>query len=139
MGCRYDHIAVDWLPPHCIDDELTSEFDGAGPNGTWPYFKLEGVSLLGASYVPIEANEIEKLAREGRDYYATRSWHVAHCMFTWRKQFRSRFSDGSMEPWNNKEGHIKHCSMYIMDMLQKGQRLDEVDTFIPGKARHDGD
>lgn len=139
MGCRYDHIAVDWLPPHCIDDELATEFDGAGPNGTWSYFKLNGISLSGSSYVPINAHEIDDLAKEGIDYYATREWHIAHCMFIWRKQFRSMSRGRSMEPWNNKEGHIKHCSTYIMDALKKGQSLDEVDTFIPGNARHDGE
>jgi hypothetical protein len=36
MGCRYDHLAVDWLPQSCIDDELVKEFDrsGPGPDGT---------------------------------------------------------------------------------------------------------
>jgi hypothetical protein len=39
LGCKYDSLAVAWLPPHCRDDELTAEFEaqGTGPNGSWTY------------------------------------------------------------------------------------------------------
>lgn len=42
MSCRYDHIAVDWLPDPCIDKDLVVEFDasGSGADGSWPYFEL---------------------------------------------------------------------------------------------------
>ncbi|KAH8803617.1 hypothetical protein F5884DRAFT_683144, partial [Xylogone sp. PMI_703] len=133
MGCRYDHIAVDWLPNDCIDDELTAEFDRAGPglNGSWNYYtKLHGGHLINNS-------EIDDYAITATDYFATREWHIAHCIFTWRKQFRSRSTGKIIEPWNEKEEHIKHCGSYIMRAIKHKQDLDEVDTHIYGKARHD--
>ena len=35
-GCRFDGLAMVWLPEHCRDDELAEEFNtmGDGPNGT---------------------------------------------------------------------------------------------------------
>ena len=83
IGC-HDHLAVDWLPQNCIDDELVKEFDRSGPepDGTWPYFETEIYSPLGISFIPINATEIDTFAIEGRDYYATKEWHILHCMFT---------------------------------------------------------
>jgi len=138
MGCRYDHLAVDWLPQSCIDDELVKEFDrsGPGPDGTWPYFEKEILSPSDVSFIPINATEIDTFASEGRDYYATKEWHILHYMFTWRKQFRAGFSGKSVEPWNNKEDHIMHCSNYVLGAIRMNRRLDDIETIILGADRH---
>jgi hypothetical protein len=132
MGCRYDHLAVDWLPDHCIDEELTIEFDqaGPGPNGSWLYFKHR----YGRD--AISDDEIDDYAKKGTNYFTTREWHIAHCIFTWRKQFRSRSTGKMIESWNENEGHIKHCGKYFMDAIRFKKDLDEIETLIPGRARH---
>ena len=40
-GCKYDEMGATWLPDVCRDDELTAEFNraGPGPNGQWPYWR----------------------------------------------------------------------------------------------------
>lgn len=77
MGCRYDHLAVDWLPDHCIDDELTTGFDHAGPghNGSWHYWTLRRFGE------PVSPEEIDNYAETATDYWATREWHIQHCIF----------------------------------------------------------
>jgi hypothetical protein len=135
MGCIYDHIAVDWLPSHCHDADLVAEFDTSGPgtNGTWPYYRVESQGILGRNFTPIEGHletTIDTLAQRGENYWATTEWHVAHCLFTWRKQMKFLSQDMKghlMEPWNAKEAHAKHCSEYIWNVIT---------TFIPGNARH---
>lgn len=144
MGCIYDHIAVDWLPSHCHDADLVAEFDASGPgmNGTWPYYRIDSQGILGPNFVPLKddpAANIDTLAQRGENYWATTEWHIAHCLFTWRKQMK--FLDQNMEgrlvePWNAKEAHAKHCSEYIWKVIRNGQSLDEIDTFIPGNERH---
>ncbi|KAI0116560.1 hypothetical protein F4776DRAFT_656243 [Hypoxylon sp. NC0597] len=39
-GCIFTPLAIAWLPPHCIDMELSDKFDkeGPGPNGEWDYW-----------------------------------------------------------------------------------------------------
>ncbi|KAI1417351.1 hypothetical protein F5Y13DRAFT_177208 [Hypoxylon sp. FL1857] len=39
-GCIFTPLAIAWLPPHCVDMELSNEFDkqGPGPNGEWDYW-----------------------------------------------------------------------------------------------------
>ncbi|KUJ15562.1 uncharacterized protein LY89DRAFT_558015, partial [Mollisia scopiformis] len=110
MGCKYDHIAVDWLPNNCIDAALTAEFvtAGPGPGGAWDYFSdYAGLQRMNES-------EVEIYARNGKDYFVTRQWHIAHCSFVWRKQWRSKFTSTLIEPWNDKEEHIEHCNEYFM-------------------------
>jgi hypothetical protein len=140
MGCHYDHLAVDWLPDSCIDKDLTVEFDASGPgaDGAWPYFDVGNSTEAGNSpgFVPINNTEIDGFAKAGKWYFATREWHILHCMFTWRKQFRARFDASSVEPWNNHEEHIHHCSDYIMQTVRWGLSKDVVDTTILGVDRH---
>jgi hypothetical protein len=133
IGCRYDHLAVDWLPDHCIDKELTAEFDraGPGPNGSWPYFSdAEGSGI-------VNEDEIDSYASAGIDYFTVREWHVAHCIFTWRKQFRSKFTGTTIEPWSSSEEHIKHCGKALRGAIAAKKGLRVISTIIPGKNRHD--
>jgi hypothetical protein len=132
MGCLYDHLAVDWLPVHCIDAELTAEFDrsGPGPNGSWLYFNDRKGSDI------ISDREIDNYAVAATSYYTTREWHIAHCIFTWRKEFRSRSTGKILEPWNESEEHIMHCGMYFLDSIRFKKELSEIETLIPGKSRH---
>lgn len=131
MGCIFDHLAVDWLPEECIDAEMTAEFVRSGPNpdGSWTFY-------ADWDRVPesrLTSRQMEEYAKTGKDYYATKGWHVAHCMFTLRKQFRARTIGTVLEPWNDKEDHVMHCLEYIMDNTTS---FDEIETKIPGWDRH---
>ncbi|KAH8662484.1 hypothetical protein BX600DRAFT_437876 [Xylariales sp. PMI_506] len=138
-GCRWDTLAVDWLPQHCIDDELTQEFDIAGPgeNGQWPYFFFDADD----GFKPINSTlELREAAVAGVDYWATREWHAAHCLFTWRKGFRfgtSQDNRKTLEPWNNHEEHVEHCVTYILNALRdKRSYMFDTDTVVHTRSRH---
>lgn len=78
-GCKYDSMGAAWLPDYCRDDDLTSTFARAGtePDGSWPYY----ADANGTQRVSVEG-----IAAMGRgNFYATRYWHVAHCLFYWEK------------------------------------------------------
>jgi hypothetical protein len=42
-------------------------------------------------------------------------WHTIHCIFYWRKQFRTRFNGKIVEPSSDSEGHIKHCGQIFQN------------------------
>lgn len=130
MGCRYDHLAVDWLPEHCIDDMLSTEFEHAGPenNGSWPYWTTQYDGEF------INTEDVNSYAENAIDYWATREWHIQHCIFTWRKQFRAQTLGTTIEPWNNNEEHITHCGKYLLKTV--GASRSNVDTLILGQNRH---
>jgi hypothetical protein len=116
LGCKFDSLSVSWLPKHCRDDELTAEFDrsGPGPNGEWSYW-----ADLNATQ-PITVEEASMLAGNPPSraaFYSTYGWHVAHCAFFWRKEFRQRAKGLMFEKRHDKESHIQHCYTWFMKEL----------------------
>jgi hypothetical protein len=113
-GCKFDSLATAWLPDHCRDDELTAEFQtaGDGRNGTWPYWAdVDHKVELSLEQVAALADDPHGIVHTGPEY------HKVHCIFYWRKQFRSRTKlKGKMivEPMIDNEGHIKHCGKVIL-------------------------
>ncbi|KAH9900071.1 hypothetical protein F4778DRAFT_154258 [Xylariomycetidae sp. FL2044] len=105
-GCIFTPLAIAWLPPHCVDVDLAAEFDrqGPGPDGAWDYWS--------------DVNQTRRLSREevgmladkdGGVFYATQDWHVVHCVYTWMKHYRSRWTGVTIERRSNGLDHIGHC------------------------------
>ncbi|RAK97888.1 uncharacterized protein BO80DRAFT_326788, partial [Aspergillus ibericus CBS 121593] len=106
LGCKYDTIAAAWLPPYCIDADLTAEFDlaGDGPGGRWHYWIDSNHT---AEY---SLEEVGMLAdRPGSFFWTTPRWHFMHCLFYWRKQQRAKFTGVVIERRYDTERHVKHC------------------------------
>lgn len=105
MGCKFDSLASAWLQPACIDEELTYEFDhaGPGPNGEWYYYtNMDQTDTF-------TLDEVANLAESGISYWNTQAWHLAHCTFNWRKAVRSRFTGVQVEARSDTEEHVFHC------------------------------
>ncbi|KAI3546925.1 hypothetical protein CABS01_01157 [Colletotrichum abscissum] len=113
LGCKYDSLAAAWLPEHCRDDELTAEFErsGPGPDGQWTYWADT------AHTQEISVEEIAKMAdnQEEMRFHMSGHWHVLHCIFYWRKEYRARFNGKIVEPRSDNEKHIKHCGKIFLD------------------------
>jgi len=109
MGCRYDHNTIDWLPS-CINNELTEKFDASGPGQGESWLDYDTIAYdpsNGSNEKAVLTNEqIDDFTKSGKGYLATREWHIQHCMFIWKKQFRARFNARDIKPWNYKEEHI---------------------------------
>lgn len=113
LGCKYDSLAACWLPDHCRDDELTAEFEnaGSGPNGEWPYWADRNATRqLSIKEVGLLAD----LSKHEAVFYSTFGWHVAHCAFYWRKEFRMRAKGLMLENRYDREDHVAHCYPIFM-------------------------
>ncbi|KAK3392486.1 hypothetical protein B0T20DRAFT_56980 [Sordaria brevicollis] len=113
LNCVYDTMAAAWLPPHCRDPELTSIFDHSGPGdgGSWHYYTDRNGS------VRLNAQQISLLADnpKGKNvFFATREWHMAHCLFYWQKLVRMRDTNAVMEKRFDGWAHAKHCYKLLM-------------------------
>ena len=110
LGCKYDSLAAAWLPEHCRDAELTAEFEtmGPGPNGSWIYW-ADSNHTQEVSLEEVAAMADDPSAR----FHMSYDWHVTHCIFYWRKQYRSRFNGNIVEPRDDNEEHILHCGKVI--------------------------
>ncbi|KAI1374712.1 hypothetical protein F4677DRAFT_424524 [Hypoxylon crocopeplum] len=115
--CRFDSMALAWLPDHCRDDELTREFDrsGDGPNGEWTYWRdREGTKEISTEEISQNAgNETFRV-------YMTSEWHVAHCLFYWRREHQFKVNGKTLDPRFDTENHIKHCIYTIRDSRWQG-------------------
>ncbi|KAF4827995.1 hypothetical protein CGCTS75_v007923 [Colletotrichum tropicale] len=131
LGCKYDTLSVSWLPDHCREDELVAEFDRAGPNGSWPYYADKNATI------PITIESISHLAdlpHEQAIFYTSTGWHIAHCAFYWRKEFRMRAKGLGTESRYDKESHIEHC----YEIFMSEDALHEVNVASPVWIGGDG-
>ncbi|KAH8811323.1 hypothetical protein F5884DRAFT_854680 [Xylogone sp. PMI_703] len=111
-GCKFDSLAMAWLPEHCRDDDLTAEFNtaGNGPNGTWVYY------ADARHTIEVDPNEVAAMGdNSSARVHMNEHWHTIHCIFYWRKQFRTKLTGKIVEPRSDTEHHIKHCG----EILQK--------------------
>lgn len=127
MGCVYDDIAGDWLQERCVDKELLAEFRraGPGPDGAWDYYEDRH------GKTKINVTDMAGYTQAFGSYFGTRRWHASHCLYTWRKQFRGARMGGSyVEPYDDTEEHIKHCTMILLSQLDSPSA---VEWLVPGK------
>ncbi|KAI1126441.1 hypothetical protein F5Y10DRAFT_267104 [Nemania abortiva] len=110
MGCKYDTLAASWLPDACRDDELSAQFDQAGPNGTsWAYFADSKATM------ELSVEEVSRLPdSELNCFWVPQRWHLLHCTFYWKKLHRQRKTGVVLERHYNRIGHIEHCEMLLL-------------------------
>ncbi len=101
----YDTMAAAWLPLACRDDELSTQFNQAGPgrDGQWYYWADRNQTKR------LSLTELSHLADSGRPFFTTWDWHVAHCFWRWRKQIRGRDMMAAHLYAGAAYGHIAHC------------------------------
>ncbi|KAK8013577.1 hypothetical protein PG991_009170 [Apiospora marii] len=111
--CVYDALSAGWLPPYCRDAELTAQFEAAGPepDGRWTYY------ADGQGQETLDAAQLGLLADGGggggkTTFWATREWHIQHCLFYWRKHHRMRHTGAVMEARFDTDEHVRHCLFY---------------------------
>jgi hypothetical protein len=120
LGCHFDPIAAAWVRSECFDKDLVDEFNhsGPGPNGEWDYY----TDLTGRQRM--SADEVAALGGTHNHFFSTQEWHLAHCTFTWRKQFRAPYTGVVIGKRYDSEEHIQHCEM----MIKKRDALQDIVT-----------
>jgi len=105
-GCHFDIIATAWLPPKCIDYELASEFAALRP---WHFFHDQNGTQ------PI-SNDPDTLGSQSGLIWTTNRWHVAHCLYMWKKLNRALVQGRQTDGEAIKKAHTDHCSMDILEI-----------------------
>ena len=113
-GCKFDPIFTSWMPEHCRDEELITEFNkiGDGPNGTWLYF-------ADAEH-KIQITEEEAAAKAEDPYgviHMNASHHKLHCIYAWRKEVRyyTGQTNKLMQQGIEHDRHVVHCGEVLMN------------------------
>lgn len=106
LGCQFDTLSASWLPAQCRDNELTAEFDKAGPGGKWEYW---ADMTKTRELTPDEVGELAGRREDQAYVWVSWGWHVSHCSFYWRKQIRMAERGLRIERRYSDESHIAHC------------------------------
>lgn len=105
-GCHFDMVATAWLPPRCIDTELMNEFMSEHP---WRFYSDQ----QGAQPLPDDPDTLGSYA-DGR-IWTTNRWHVAHCLYMWRKLNRALVRGWMTDAETVQQRHTDHCSKSILE------------------------
>lgn len=112
LNCTWDLLAAAWLPPACIDQELTEDFRSQGP---WRYFAdREGKEEL-------TEEDLQWRVGEGNEYYTSLRYHKTHCSYQWRKMHRAMERGSKIENKLADYHHTMHCG-YVQ--MQQGDMED---------------
>ncbi|KAK2605523.1 hypothetical protein N8I77_008356 [Diaporthe amygdali] len=112
LNCTWDLLAAAWLPPACIDEELTADFRAQGP---WTYFAdREGTQEL-------FEEELQYRVGKGNEYYTSLRYHKTHCSYQWRKMHRAMERGTKIENKLADYHHTMHCG-YVQ--MQQGDMED---------------
>lgn len=114
-GCVWDDIEIAWVKnsTNCVDLELLEEYSkaGPGPHGEWTYFAIEN-----GQHVNLTVEEASLKLVPDSEIYITYENHVVHCIYGWRKLWRSQhLHTGARRLDNDDEHHIKHCGMVALE------------------------
>jgi hypothetical protein len=103
LGCHFDMMASTWLRDECHDQALLDEMLGEA-NWTW-YLDQEHTKE-----VPQEvaySGEFIKL-------YPLHDFHIAHCVYLWRKLHKAVIAKGPIDEDLYDYKHTHHCTKLIM-------------------------
>ncbi|KAI0112530.1 hypothetical protein GGR51DRAFT_547068 [Nemania sp. FL0031] len=103
-GCQFDLIATAWLPPRCIDFELVNEFLA---EYRWEFFADNN----GTERLPEDANTLGSYTGT---IWTVNRWHVAHCLYMWKKLNRALIHGWQTDAETFQQRHTDHCTNTIL-------------------------
>ncbi|KAK4500937.1 hypothetical protein PRZ48_009129 [Zasmidium cellare] len=116
-GCRFDQLAMAWLPPHCRDDELMDMLDNmqTEQNHTWTYYTHpDAEEQLSAEQVSLLAGDPD---RSPDLVVTTMDWHHSHCLSILWKKARSRQTNVIVEGRYAEEKRDMHCIKSVLEFI----------------------
>jgi hypothetical protein len=120
-GCHFDIIATAWLPPKCIDNDLVTEFEASYP---WVYFRNPN----GTDPYP---RDHDLLGSQNTTIWTTFRWHVAHCLYMWKKLNRALVQGHMTDGETITQAHTDHCSSSILQMQDPDAIIAIVEIIYP--------
>ncbi|KAI9038397.1 uncharacterized protein KD926_010814 [Aspergillus affinis] len=118
-GCKFDPFALAWLPSTCRDDDLIQEFEtlGKANNHSWTFYTWPNADReLTLQEVSMMADVVGTKNRTA--VTTTVDWHHTHCLYLWRKLYRTRYTGLGMEGRYDSEHHQKHCVESILEWVR---------------------
>ncbi|KAA8651035.1 uncharacterized protein ATNIH1004_003728 [Aspergillus tanneri] len=121
-GCKFDVLRAAWLPRECSDDELHAVAISDAP---WQFYRNTSAFVYrqghwwptGDEMVPISG--YEELSEQRHIAWASRRYHIAHCMYTWKMMARAVESGRRMDSTLRAFHHISHCADTVYEFMEE--------------------
>ncbi|KAL9635102.1 MAG: hypothetical protein Q9164_003673 [Protoblastenia rupestris] len=117
LGCTWDSLAAAWLPPACIDQELTDEFRA---QHNWTYFADK------KGNEPLMEEELKYRIGKNATYFTSLRYHRTHCNFQWRKMHRAWERGTWIESALARYHHTKHCGFVGLQTMDLEDLATEI-------------
>jgi hypothetical protein len=112
-GCVFEATGFTWLPRECYDGETESEF--------LQYVAENDLKLYHDPDYTNEARPEEVQKGNGAGYFVREGYHLAHCLFLFKKLHRSYVSGKPIDGYITSLNHTAHC---VGQSLSVGQDAD---------------
>jgi hypothetical protein len=122
LGCRFDPMSFNWLPPACYDEELITEFLAVD---NWVWYKDN------SSATPMPFSEVQ--SGEYPLMWVTRKFHLYHCTYQWRKFHRAILEGKPVDDYVGKYDHTAHCEGILTEDPTTATAFDAVGVRINRK------
>lgn len=116
LGCQFDELVGDWLPPHCSRVGIT-EYRAFG-GGSWDYWADKN----GTTPTP----DLSKLSG-GSAWWTTDGAHLAHCAFM-LVRVADAYHNGLRidEDKAGNMNHTLHCARFLLNSAMKSPTVDQI-------------
>ena len=109
-GCRYSAVLHAWLPERCLEEEDDADaqlmYEG---RQAWNYELPDGRNMTSE----------EMRAGDFDFFYTSNDWHVAHCMYVWKRAHRAMMDAGrAVDAYTASTHHTDHCVKMISGNLE---------------------
>ena len=121
LGCTFDQLMWAWYPPQCphyANDEFVRTAD-------WKYY-LD----LNRKEAVTSANLTEALSNEW-EMWGQRGEHLTHCVYMFLSLGQILRDGTPSVPRLTEYEHLHHCSQILLDVIQKDERWDSIETHVP--------
>jgi hypothetical protein len=122
LGCRFDPMSFNWLPPDCYDEELITEFLAVDK---WVWYK-DNSTATAMPFSEVQSGEYPRL-------WVTRKFHLYHCTYQWRKFHRAILMGKPVDDYVGKYDHTAHCEGVLTEDPITATAFDDVGVRINRK------
>ncbi|UNI19592.1 hypothetical protein JDV02_005772 [Purpureocillium takamizusanense] len=103
-GCLYSIVLHSWLPASCLTDDDAQDARDMYRGRQWPYETAAGRNLT----------MLELGAGDYGHFTTTFDWHVAHCMYVWKRLHRILLDPTQeLDSYTANYHHTSHCVKMI--------------------------
>ncbi|CZT03571.1 uncharacterized protein RAG0_10291 [Rhynchosporium agropyri] len=114
QGCIFDVMTTSWQHPDCYDEDLNAEIMAL--HAPWPFYWSSGPpNERPTAPEMLHLIPLEELGFYEGTFWATKEYHVWHCIYAWRQMHRAVEKGRKLDGFLRNYEHTAHCGRLIIN------------------------